>query len=185
MSTIIRHSSAVKPISIPITGSVPPADWDRLQSFNPATSQPSEKLYEIGRLAKMDTAKELLEIPKGTITREGVRTNNAVGVQYLEAWLNGNGCVPIYNLMEDAATSEISRTQIWQQIYHKQMVDGLTLTPDRFQSYLQEDLSHVRMEIGEEAYAKGKFDIASDLFAKLSMNEELADFLTLPAYELL
>jgi len=131
------------------------------------------------------TAKELLEIPKGTITREGVRTNNAVGVQYLEAWLNGNGCVPIYNLMEDAATSEISRTQIWQQIYHKQMVDGLTLTPDRFQSYLQEDLSHVRMEIGEEAYAKGKFDIASDLFAKLSMDEELADFLTLPAYELL
>lgn len=131
------------------------------------------------------SAQELLQVPKGNITREGVRINNSVGVQYLESWLRGNGCVPLYNLMEDAATAEISRTQIWQWIHHNQKIDGLALSPDRFQSYLQEDLAEVQMEIGEEKYAQGKFKEAAELFERLSTDECLSEFLTLPAYELL
>ncbi len=131
------------------------------------------------------TAKDLMEVPKGNVTREGIRINNSVGVQYLEAWIRGNGCVPIYNLMEDAATAEISRSQIWQWIHHRQMVDGLELTQSRFLSYLREDLAGVQMEIGEDNYARGKFDKAAGLYEELSTNEELSDFLTIPAYELL
>lgn len=131
------------------------------------------------------TAKEMLAVPKGSISREGIRINNSVGVQYLESWMRGNGCVPLYNLMEDAATAEISRTQIWQWIHHHRIVEGKELTPTLFRNYLQEDLAGVRMEIGEERYAQGKFEEAADLYERLSTDKELSDFLTVPAYELL
>ncbi len=131
------------------------------------------------------TAKDLLEVPKGTITREGLRINNSVGVQYLEAWLRGNGCVPLYNLMEDAATAEISRTQIWQWIHCGSKVDGIKLDNCIFQSYFCEDVNIVRDEVGLSRYQNGKFDTAVELFQKLSTDDNLADFLTIPAYELL
>ena len=131
------------------------------------------------------TADQLLEVPKGTITREGVRINNAVGIQYLEAWLRGNGCVPIYNLMEDAATAEISRSQIWQWIRWESKVDGADLTPRTFKGYLYEDIHIVLDEIGQTRYQQGKFKEAVKLFEQLSTDKQLADFLTIPAYDLL
>lgn len=134
---------------------------------------------------KKVTAKDLIKVPKGNITREGVRINNVVGIQYLESWLRGNGCVPIYNLMEDAATAEISRSQIWQWIHFGTKVEGIELTKCNFQSYLHEDLHSLQDEIGQQVYEQGRFEEAVELFEKLSTDEQISDFLTVPAYELL
>jgi malate synthase len=116
------------------------------------------------------TAADLLEIPTGTITAKGLKTNIDVGVRYLAAWLSGNGCVPIHNLMEDAATAEICRTQIWQWLRHgARMADGRTVTE-----------SLVREAIAAEPEATG---LAGRLFEQMSTGRELPEFLTLVAYE--
>ncbi len=131
------------------------------------------------------TAAELLSVPKGEITEAGLRTNVNVGIAYLEAWLRGNGCVPLYNLMEDAATSEISRTQIWQWIRHPTGVlnDGRKVTVELFRRTMREELEKIRRMIGAEPFAAGKFAPAASLFDELSTSPELSEFLTLPAYE--
>ena len=131
------------------------------------------------------TAEDLLEPFKGTITEQGLRTNINVGIQYLEAWLRGNGCVPLYNLMEDAATSEISRTQIWQWIHSPAGIleDGRKVTTELFRRITAEELSKIRETLGPSSYDNGQFRLAVDLFDRLSTSQELADFLTLPAYE--
>jgi len=91
------------------------------------------------------TAAELIAVPQGTRTDAGLRQNVNVGVQYLEAWIRGVGCVPIHNLMEDAATAEISRTQVWQWIHHgAKLEDGRTVTPELFKKVLQEELETIR-----------------------------------------
>jgi malate synthase len=132
------------------------------------------------------TADDLLKVPEGTITDEGLRHNIRVGVQYIESWIRGNGCVPIYNLMEDAATAEISRTQIWQLLRHKCSTNnGEPITQNRFRKTMFEELTRVEKEIGTEIYRKGKFSEAATLFDKLSTDSELVEFLTIPAYELL
>jgi malate synthase len=130
------------------------------------------------------TAKDLLAIPPGTITEDGLRLNVDVGIQYLEAWLRGNGAVPIYNLMEDAATAEISRAQVWQWAKHgAKLDDGRPVTPDLVKQVIAQELEKMRQRAGEERFAKGKYRIAAELFEKMMLSGEFSDFLTLPAYE--
>jgi malate synthase len=134
------------------------------------------------------TAKELLDFkPEAPITEAGLRNNISVGIQYIGAWLAGNGCVPVYNLMEDAATAEISRSQIWQWMRSPKGVldDGRKVTKDMFRKMLPEELARVRRELGEEAWAAGRYEEAAKLFDDITASDHYVEFLTLPGYELL
>ena len=132
------------------------------------------------------TAADLLAVPNGDRTEEGMRTNIRVSIQYIEAWISGTGCVPVYGLMEDAATVEISRASIWQWIQNaKQLSNGKTVTKALFREMLNEELQVVRGEVGEARYRDGKFREAAELMDRLTTGDDLADFLTLPAYEIL
>jgi malate synthase len=131
-------------------------------------------------------AKDLLDFgPRGPITEAGLRQNVSVGVQYLEAWLRGHGAVPLFNLMEDAATAEISRAQVWQWIRHPdgKLDDGRKVTKKLFGEVLDEELRKISAQIGKSAYDKRKFGLAHELFGKITTDDEFAEFLTLPAYE--
>ncbi|MGB8953756.1 MAG: malate synthase A [Tumebacillaceae bacterium] len=125
------------------------------------------------------TARDLLEVPRGPITEAGLRLNISVGVQYISAWLRGAGAVPIFNLMEDAATAEISRAQVWQWIRHPAGVleDGRNVTADLFRQLLDEELAKLP--------AKSEAAQAGELFAALTLNDQFVDFLTVPGYEYL
>jgi malate synthase len=130
------------------------------------------------------TARDLLAVPAGEITERGLRTNVDVGIQYLEAWLRGTGCVPIYNLMEDAATAEISRTQVWQWVRHgARLADGRTVTPELVRSTIAEELEKMRGALGPERFDGGRFDLAARLFDQMMTGAEFAEFLTLVAYD--
>lgn len=130
------------------------------------------------------SAQDLLEVPRGTRTFDGLRHNILVGVQYLEAWLRGVGCVPIYNLMEDAATAEICRTQVWQWLHHHATLDGEPLSVERFRQELAEQMALLHRELGA-AFENGQFTKAIELFDTLCTSPEYEEFLTLPAYDLL
>jgi malate synthase len=130
------------------------------------------------------TASDLLEVPDGPITEKGLRHNVNVGVQYLAAWLAGNGCVPLYHLMEDAATAEISRAQIWQWIRHRaRLADGRTIDLPLVHRILDEELERIRAEVGEERFDGGCYRAAAEITEELISSNELQDFLTLIAYE--
>ena len=134
------------------------------------------------------TAQDILQFgPEKPITETGLRTNISVGVQYLEAWLRGSGAVPIFNLMEDAATAEISRAQVWQWIRSPKgnLDDGRKVTTDLFRQILAEELQKIRTSVGEERFAKGRYSEAAKLFSDLTTSDTYVDFLTLPGYELL
>ncbi len=132
------------------------------------------------------TADDLLRVPTGVITEAGLRHNIRVGVQYLESWLRGNGCVPLYNLMEDAATAEISRAQVWQWIHHGcRTEDGEVITSERFERLLAEELIRIHGEIGLTRVAAGVFPTAARLFSQMAQSDDFDEFLTLPAYEYL
>ena len=131
------------------------------------------------------TRAELLSVPSGTRTEAGLRHNVRVGVQYIEAWLRGNGCVPLYSLMEDAATAEISRAQVWQWLHHGVTVDGEPLTAERFARFVEEEMKRIRVEVGDARFQGGRFPEARELFVRLSTAPGFEDFLTLPAYDLL
>ena len=132
------------------------------------------------------TAQQLLEAPIDTITEGGLRHNINVGILYIESWLRGNGAAAIYNLMEDAATAEISRTQVWQWIKNKSKLDdGRTVTYDLYRQLLPEELEKVKAYVGELAYKNGKFEQAVSLFDELVRSEDFIDFLTLPAYDMI
>ncbi|WP_119270095.1 malate synthase A [Taklimakanibacter deserti] len=127
--------------------------------------------------------KELLEVHEGTKTEAGFRENIRVGVQYIEAWLRGRGAVPIYNLMEDAATAEISRSQIWQWLkFGARLEGGQKVTKPFFEKCLKEEMAQVAKEVGAEAFKKGRFREAIDIFRKMSTSPHFETFLTLPAY---
>ena len=127
--------------------------------------------------------KDLLEVHEGTRTEAGFRENIRVGVQYIEGWLRGRGAVPIYNLMEDAATAEISRSQIWQWIkFGAKLENGQKVTPAFFDRCLKEEMVRVREEVGPEAFDKGRYKDAIALFKKLSTAKTFDTFLTLSAY---
>jgi malate synthase len=130
------------------------------------------------------TADDLLRVPTGTRTEEGLRQNVRVGVQYIEAWLRGIGCVPLYHLMEDAATAEISRAQVWQWIHHGARLDdmGVTVTAALLERILDEEIERLTRELGGERIRAGRFSQARALFYELATADTLADFLTSAAY---
>ena len=131
------------------------------------------------------TAADLLQVPKGEITEKGLRLNVDVGIQYLQSWLGGNGCVPIYNLMEDAATAEISRTQVWQWLHHgAQLNDGRKVTRELVRETIASVLESLRAQLGPR-YESSNFPKAAQLFEQMMLSEELTDFLTLQAYQYL
>ena len=123
--------------------------------------------------------------PEEPITEQGLRTNVSVGVQYLEAWLRGSGAVPIFNLMEDAATAEISRAQVWQWIRSSKgkLSDGRKVTAELFTTILGEELKKIENWLGSDRYGKGRFPEAADLFSKITTSDDFVSFLTLPGYD--
>ncbi len=132
------------------------------------------------------TAEDLLRVHEGSRSEHGLRHNVKVGIQYIEAWLRGNGCVPLYNLMEDAATAEISRAQVWQWVrYGVPLEGGLVVTPEKLSVIISEELEAVKAELGEARFAAGKFAEARALFEKLSVAPVFEEFLTVPAYDAL
>jgi malate synthase len=131
-------------------------------------------------------ARDLVEPSTGTITDAGLRQNINVGILYIESWLQGVGAAALYNLMEDAATAEISRTQVWQWVHRAaKMDDGRTVTMDLVEQLLPEEMEKIRAYVGEERFAAGQFRVASEVFLNLVRREDFIEFLTLPAYELL
>ena len=132
------------------------------------------------------TAKDLLSVPEGEITEAGLRNCIRVGVQYLEAWLRGNGCVPLYHLMEDAATAEICRAQLWQCLHHgARTSDRQPVTVERFDRLLAAELDRIHHEVGAARLTHGVFPTAARLIEQMTKSESFDEFLTLPAYELL
>jgi malate synthase len=133
------------------------------------------------------TADQLLDIASagGQVTEAGLRLNLYVAVAYTAVWLSGNGAVAIHNLMEDAATAEISRSQVWQQIRNKSVLadTGNTVTRELVEQILGEETERLRGEVGEEAFT-GYYEPASHLIRSICLSEEYTDFLTEPAYEL-
>ncbi|KMQ65705.1 malate synthase [Chryseobacterium angstadtii] len=129
------------------------------------------------------TAADLLEVPKGEITEKGVRKNINVGILYIESWLMGIGAAAIYNLMEDAATAEISRTQLWQWLKNEAKLDnGLSLTREMILQWETEEMDHIEKYVGGERFSNGKFNLAKELFNELVFSEKFEEFLTLKAY---
>jgi malate synthase len=131
------------------------------------------------------TRDQMLEVHAGERTEFGLRQNIRVGIQYIEAWLRGRGAVPLYDLMEDAATAEISRAQVWQWLYHRaRLADGREVTPDFFRDILTDEMAKVRQSIGPTTYDSGRFPEAIQLFTDMSLALEFEEFLTVPAYRL-
>jgi malate synthase len=134
------------------------------------------------------SAEDLLrfEVPGTTITEDGLRNDVNVGLQYLASWLQGIGAAAIANLMEDAATSEIARSQVWQWVHHgASLEDGTDVTPELVRKVEDEELDQVRSAIGHERFAAGRFDDAREVFERVALDDDFVEFLTLPAYDLL
>ncbi len=141
---------------------------------------------QIGRLREdvHVTAADLLSMPPGAITEAGLRTNVAVAIRYLEAWLRGQGAVPIFNLMEDAATSEISRSQVWQWIRHgARLDDGRIITAELYREIRREEMETLRREVGDMRWGATRFEDAAAILDRLITAPAFAEFLTLPAYD--
>jgi len=148
--------------------------FDRLM---PQPNQISKQLPDYN-----PTAEDLLKIPEGQITEAGLRQNVAVGLGYVEAWLRGIGCVPLFNLMEDAATAEISRAQLWQWVHHKaKLADGRLVTVDLVESIIENELAQQRKIVDAAHY--GAYEKAADLMRDLIRAPRFIDFLTVPAYD--
>ena len=151
-----------------------------LEVFNRVMPQPNQ----IGKQLPdyHATAEDLLQVPEGTISEAGVRQNVAVGLGYVEAWLRGIGCVPLFNLMEDAATAEISRAQLWQWVHHGAVMDdGLPVTVKLVEEVITDELERAKMTVDATRY--GAYQRAADLMRELVKAPKFMDFLTLPAYD--
>ena len=132
------------------------------------------------------TKNDLLELPEGTITEEGLRQNINVGILYLENWLRGNGAAAIYNLMEDAATAEICRTQVWQWVHNKaKLDDGREITHSLYEDLRDDEIWEIRNMVGAKTYQEGAYVQAICIFNRLVVQNKWVDFLTLPAYDLI
>jgi malate synthase len=131
------------------------------------------------------SAADLLRVPAGDITEKGLRTNVSIGIQYMAVWLSGNGCVPLDHLMEDAATAEISRTQVWQWVHHPKgrLTDGRDVTLDLYRSVKSEEIARIEEFVGGKKFETGGYRLASQLFDEIIFSSELEEFLTLRAYE--
>lgn len=129
-------------------------------------------------------AQELLNFPKGDITEEGMRVNINVSLRYLDSWLRGTGAAAINFLMEDAATVEISRSQLWQWIQRKaQLNDGRPITPELFLSMLDEELAKIADDLGNDAFQQGRFAEASEILKRVVLSDSFVDFITIVAYD--
>jgi len=153
-------------------------------------AMPSKHQIHKKRVYRRISDAALLAPHEGTITEEGVRTNISVGIEYIAAWLCGRGAVPIHNLMEDAATAEISRAQIWQWLRHGakvKMTEGGAekMTSDLFERLLDEETSAMKERLGSKDYISGRFPDAVKVFTKTATSVDFVDFLTLPAYDIL
>ncbi len=129
-------------------------------------------------------ASELLDVsvPGGRITEAGLRNNISVGIRYIASWLQGNGAAAIFNLMEDTATAEIARSQVWQWIRHEaELDDGRRVTPELALGIQDSELASLRDSLGDDAYDAGRYAEAAELFTQVALSEDLAEFLTTPA----
>lgn len=152
---------------------------DIFDEYMPSPNQIDKKFDEY-QISEAD----LLEIPKGTITEKGVRKNINVGILYIESWLMGVGAAALYNLMEDAATAEISRTQIWQWLKNEaKLDDGRTLLPEMILNWQVEELQKIKEYVGEKRFTSGKFELATEIFNGIVLNDRFVEFLTLEAYQ--
>ena len=155
---------------------------DVFDEYMPAANQIHKKREDVNV-----SATDLVKGFKGDITEDGLKTNIDVAIQYIESWLRGNGCVPIYNLMEDAATAEISRAQVWQWLKtpNTKLSNGTDLTVDYYRSLVPGQLEKIKSMVGEENFNGGKYELASEIFDQLVTSERFEEFLTLPAYKYL
>lgn len=156
-----------------------PLALEAFDRYMPSKNQINKKLEDL-----TITSKELLQPLEGLITEKGLRHNISVGIQYIESWLNGKGAAPIHNLMEDAATAEISRAQVWQWIHHPKgiLADGRKVTKELFKEALQDELNQIQKT---SSNATNRLQEAAELFERLSISDEFAEFLTTPGYEYL
>lgn len=151
---------------------------DVFDEHMPNANQMEVKLEEL-----QITEADLLEIPKGTITEKGIRENINVGIHYIATWLRGNGAVALYNLMEDAATAEISRTQLWHWLKNEEKMDtGLRLNRKMFDMIFQDELTTIKEQAGETLYGSDYYQTAINIFYTLVTAEEFEEFLTTRAY---
>jgi malate synthase len=158
------------------------AEFDEVLGDRPNQVDRQRPDVDVGRAELLDIA-----ATPGAITEEGLRNNVNVGIQYISSWLRGNGAAGIYGLMEDAATAEISRSQVWQWIRHGRTLDddGRPITADLVRTLEGEELERIRSEIGDDEWfeTEGRPREARELFEQVALSEELAEFLTIPAYE--
>lgn len=146
-------------------------------------NMPTKNQMHIKRGELNITEEKLLELPKGTITENGVRKNINVGILYLESWLNGTGAAALYNLMEDAATAEISKAQLWLWLKKEVKLDnGILVSKTLYEKIIQEELVKIEEYVGAERFKSGQFELATKLFSNMIYSEKLDDFLTLEAY---
>ena len=131
------------------------------------------------------TADDLLTMPQGQITEQGLAQNVDVGIQYMAAWLGGNGCVPIYNLMEDSATAEISRAQLWQWVHHPNasLSDGRKITAEMVHAVFDEQMAKLQQAVGRERFLQGDYRPARDVIERIVLRDEFTEFMTLVGYE--
>jgi len=154
--------------------------------FNAVLGDQPNQLHVMREEDAPITAEQLLAPCQGERTEAGMRANIRVALQYLEAWISGNGCVPIDGLMEDAATAEIARTSIWQWIRHQQILNnGQQVTAELFLRWLNEELHLLQNALGEARFSAGRYDDAAQLMAQITTERELVSFLTLPGYRLI
>ena len=156
-----------------------------LAAFDSRMSSPNQ--IERKREDVRVTEDEMLAAPEGPVSELGLRMNISVGVRYIASWLRGQGAAPIYNLMEDAATAEISRAQVWQWIRSPRglLDDGRSVGIELVRTLITEEMAKIRDEAGEAAFAAGRYQEARDLFVTLTESDTFEEFLTLPAYDLL
>lgn len=154
-----------------------------LEEFNEHMPEPNQIVRKRDDVEV--TAEDLVEVPTGSITENGLRVNCSVGVQYIASWLRGNGAAPINHLMEDAATAEISRTQVWQWIRHREgkLEDGRKITAELVDQVIEEELQKLQQQFGKDVYDTGRFEEAAGLFRRLVLNDDFIEFLTVPGYD--
>ena len=183
----VRADKTARPPTASTAPGWPTPTWCRLQGVvRPRPGRPAEPAGSAARRRRSfpRTTCWPSQRSTGQATEAGLRNNVDVGLRYLEAWLRGNGAVGIHNLMEDAATAEISRSQIWQWMHNDVRLDtGDTVTADLVRRIADEELADIRAELGEEAYADSHFQLARELFERVALADDFTDFLTLPAYE--
>ena len=146
--------------------------------------EPNQVSLQLGNVTV--TEADLIAMPAGELTGDGLRNNIRVGIQYIEAWLAGRGAVPLYNLMEDAATAEISRAQIWQCLRHgARLADGRPVDGALVDRLLAQEIAALKETLGEARFEGGHFDEAIALFTEVATADDFPTFLTLPAYQVL